>query len=58
MDHMVNDFIEIFKNMLYEFLFRNTYKTLYNLDEICSKIIDETKDILNDDLIKRQKLLS
>ena len=54
---MINDFIEIFKNILYEFLFRNTYKTLYNLDTICSKLIEQTKEILNEDLKKREKLL-
>ena len=52
-----NDLIEIFKNILYEFIFRAIHKTLDDLDNICSELITESGKILKIDLIKRQKLL-
>ena len=52
-----NDLIETFKNILYEFIFRETHRTLDDLDTICSELITESGKILKADLIKRQKLL-
>ncbi len=48
----------VFKDIIYEWIYRNKYKTFDSIDNICKDIIQETKKILQNDFKKRNKFFN